>query len=75
MCRLSQCLLRPMCTTPPASHQRVIEYITFLAFLITDSVYFPEAGVLDESASAKPAQQSSYTGPPGYKGWTQFQPM
>jgi hypothetical protein len=34
-----------------------------------------EAGVLDEPDSAKPAQWNSYTGPPGYKGWTQFQPM
>ncbi len=65
-----------MCTTPPASHQRVIEYITFVASLITDSVYLPEAGVLDEpAASAKPAQRSSDTGPSGYKGWTQFQSM
>jgi hypothetical protein len=75
MCRLSQCLLRPMCTTPPASPQRVIYYITFLASLITDSIYLPEAGVLDEPASAKPAPRSSDTGPSSYKGWTQFQPM
>jgi hypothetical protein len=26
----------------------------------------PEAGVLDEPYSAKPAQRSSHTGPPGY---------
>jgi hypothetical protein len=34
-------------------------------------------GVLNELDSAKPAQQSSHTGPPGYIGWTrfQFQPM
>ncbi len=32
-------------------------------------------GVLDEPYSAKPAQQSSHTGPPGYIGWTRFQPM
>jgi hypothetical protein len=39
--------------------------------------YLPnsEAEVLDEPYSAKPAQQSSYTGPPGYIGWTRFQPM
>jgi hypothetical protein len=30
----------------------------------------PEAGVLDEPYSAKPAQRSSHTGPPGYTGWT-----
>ncbi len=29
-----------------------------------------EAGVLDESYSAKPAQRSSHTWPPGYIGWT-----
>ncbi len=35
-----------------------------------------KAGVfLDEPDSAKPAQRSSYTGPPGYIGWTRFQPM
>jgi hypothetical protein len=34
-----------------------------------------EAGVLDEPDSAKLAQRSSYTGPPCYIGWTQFQPM
>ncbi len=35
-------------------------------------------GVLDESYSAKPAQLSSHTGPPGYIGWTghgSFLPM
>jgi hypothetical protein len=33
-------------------------------------------GVLDEPYSAKPAQAySSHTGPPGYIGCTQFQPM
>jgi hypothetical protein len=31
-------------------------------------------GVLDEPYSAKPAQRSSHTGPPGYIGWTRFQP-
>jgi hypothetical protein len=30
----------------------------------------PEAGVLEEPDSAKPGQLSSYTGPPGYIGWT-----
>jgi hypothetical protein len=35
----------------------------------------PEAGVLDEPDSAKPAQQSSYNGPPDNIGWTQFKPM
>jgi hypothetical protein len=34
----------------------------------------PEAGVLDELYSANPAQRSSHTGPPGYIGWTRFQP-
>ncbi len=29
----------------------------------------PEAGVLDEPDSAKPAQLSSNTGPPSYIGW------
>jgi len=29
-----------------------------------------EAGVLDEPNSAKPAQRSSQTGPPGHMGWT-----
>jgi hypothetical protein len=38
----------------------------------TDS---PEAGVLDEPYSAKPAQRRSHTGPPGYLGWTRFQSM
>jgi hypothetical protein len=38
-------------------------------------IYFSEAGVLDEPYSTKPAQRSSHTGPPGYIGWTQFQPM
>jgi hypothetical protein len=37
--------------------------------------FSPEAQVLDEPDSAKPAQRSSYTGPPGYIGWTQFQRM
>jgi hypothetical protein len=33
-------------------------------------------GVLDESSyTAKPAQLSSHTGPPGYIGWTRCQPM
>ncbi len=32
-------------------------------------------GVLDEPYSGKPAQRRSRTGPPGYIGWTQFQPM
>jgi hypothetical protein len=34
-------------------------------------------GVSNELDSAKPAQRSSHTGPPGYIGWTrfQFQPM
>ncbi len=32
-------------------------------------------GVLNEPYSAKPAQRSSHTGPPGYIGWTWFQPM
>jgi hypothetical protein len=40
-----------------------------------DGCETPEAGVLDEPDSAKPAQRSSFTGPPGYIGWTQFQPM
>jgi hypothetical protein len=33
--------------------------------------------VLNELYSAKPAQRSRHTGPPGYVGWTrfQFQPM
>jgi hypothetical protein len=35
----------------------------------------PVVGVLDEPYSAKPAQRSSHTGPPGYIGWTLFQPM
>jgi hypothetical protein len=34
-----------------------------------------EAGDLDEPDSAKPAQPSSHTGPPGYIGWTRFQTM
>jgi hypothetical protein len=34
-----------------------------------------EVGVLDEPYSAKPAQLSSHTGPPGYIGWTRLQPM
>jgi hypothetical protein len=34
----------------------------------------PIVGVLDEPYSAKPAQLSTHTGPPGYIGWTrQFQ--
>ncbi len=33
----------------------------------------PVVGVLHEPYSAKPAQRSSYTGPPGYIGWTRFQ--
>jgi hypothetical protein len=32
----------------------------------------PVVGVLDET---KRAQRSSHTGPPGYIGWTRFQPM
>jgi hypothetical protein len=36
----------------------------------------PIVGVLDESSdTAKPAQLSSHTGPPGYTGWTRCQPM
>jgi hypothetical protein len=35
----------------------------------------PVEGVLDEPFSAKPAQPSCHTGPPGYIGWTRFQPM
>ncbi len=34
-----------------------------------------EARVLDEPDSAKPAQLIIHTGPPGYIGWTRFQPM
>ena len=34
-----------------------------------------EARVLDKADSAEPAQPSSHTGPPGYIGWTRFQPM
>ena len=30
----------------------------------------PVVGVLEEPYSAKPAQRSSHTGPPGYLGWT-----
>ncbi len=33
----------------------------------------PGLGVLDEYDSAKPAQRSSHTGPPGCIGWTRFQ--
>jgi hypothetical protein len=46
--------------------------------LVTNSAKFAvrtEAGVLDEPYSAKPAQRSSHTGPPGYIAWTRFQPM
>jgi hypothetical protein len=32
-------------------------------------------GGLDEPYSAKPAQRSSHTGPPGHIGWARFQPM
>ncbi len=32
-------------------------------------------GVLDEPYSAKPAQRSNHTGPPGYIEWTRFQPL
>ncbi len=35
----------------------------------------PDAGVLVEPCSAKRAQRSSYTVSPGYKGWTEFQPL
>jgi hypothetical protein len=35
----------------------------------------PEAGVLDEPDLAKPAQRISHAGPPGYIGWTLFQPL
>ncbi len=35
----------------------------------------PVARVLDEPYTAKPAQRSSHTGPPGCIGWTLFQPM
>jgi hypothetical protein len=34
-----------------------------------------DAGVLDEPYSAKPAQRSRHNGPPGYIGWTRFQPI
>jgi hypothetical protein len=37
--------------------------------------FFSVVGVLDEPDSAKPAQLSSRNGPPGYKGWTRFQPL
>jgi hypothetical protein len=41
----------------------------------TGTVHCTEAGVLDIPYSAKPAQRSSHTGPPGYIGWTRFQPV
>ena len=34
----------------------------------------PVVGVLDEPYSAKSAQRSSHTSPPGYKGWKRYQP-
>ncbi len=35
----------------------------------------PEVGDLDEPDLAKPSRLSSRTGPPGYIGWTRFQPV
>ncbi len=46
--------------------------------LVCCTVQCPVVGVLDEPDSTKPAQRSSFTGPPGYIGmigWTRFQPM
>ncbi len=37
---------------------------------LTESLIHLGWWVLDESYSAKPAQRSSHTGPPGYIGWT-----
>jgi hypothetical protein len=39
------------------------------------NLVFAPVGVLDAPYSAKPAQLSRHTGPPGYIVWIQFQPM
>ncbi len=44
-------------------------------YLPMGSCCYTIVGVLNEPYSAKPAQRSSHTGPPGYIGWTWFQPM
>ncbi len=53
------------------SISRVIKY----AYLHKEKTTSTVGGVLNEPYSAKPAQRSSHTGPPGYIGWTGFQPM
>ncbi len=47
-----------------------------LMYFMEESLDSPVVGVLDEPYSAmyKPAQLSSHIGPPGYIGWTRFQP-
>jgi hypothetical protein len=52
-------------------NQTLVSYAKLKIFKTISS----ESGVLDEPDSAKPAQRSSYTGLPGYIGWTKFQPM
>jgi hypothetical protein len=48
-----------------------------LRVYMAESLDCPVVGVLDEPYTqlCKPAQLSSHTGPPGYIGWTRFQPM
>ncbi len=46
-----------------------------MSLIFLRRVFSAKGGVLDEHDSAKPAQRSSYNGPPGCIGWTQFKPM
>jgi hypothetical protein len=38
-------------------------------------VAYGVGGVLDEHTQLSQLERSSHTGPPGYKGYTRFQPM
>ncbi len=53
-------------------------FVHLLSFSACPKMYVwtvkPGLGVLDEPYSAKPAQRSIHTGPPGKIGWTRFQP-
>jgi hypothetical protein len=77
--RLTYCML-VMCTLLAL---KLLSWITWSVRVKSYSVYFypltasPEVGVLDKTYSAKSAQRSSNTCPPGYIVWTrsQSQPM
>ena len=63
---------RPPPLSPSQLLQRQWLPLPFLLLFLLSAE--AEAGVLDEPYSAKPAQRSSHTGPPGYIECARFQP-